>query len=312
MSMAPAWRRSCWLLIAVAAGWLSGCSPQSAQQVSLCGPTGQLRVGFVGADEGRARGGQAVLPDAEIGRLRDLLTVASRCDVQLEPVASPEQARLRLSAAEWDAAFLPAGLAALALEEAGSGGYSLVRPLGQRRQSRSQLLVRSDSERRSLLQLKGARLGLLPRGSLTGFYLPLYNLHGLTLGSVHYALSYSELLERLRSGKLDVIVWDSALPAPGGDVRVLFEDQNTVPLGSLVISQALVASDHQPFLRTLDASASQLPPSLGYAAGVLPEAQELQRLRTVVNSVESWDLPLEGQPYSVYGHKQQLTPAEVR
>ena len=311
MSRAPVWRRSGWLLIAVVAGWLSGCSPQSPQQVSLCGPTGQLRMGYVGADEGRARGGQAVLPDAEIGRLRDLLTVASRCDVQLEPVASPEQARLRLGAAEWDAAFLPAGLAALALEGPG-GGYSLVRPLGQRRQSRSQLLVRSDSERRSLPQLKGARLGLLPRGSLTGFYLPLYNLHGLTLSSVHYSLSYSELLERLRSGKLDVIVWDSALPEPGGDVRVLFEDQNSVPLGALVISQALVASDHQPFLRTLDDSAPQLPPSLGYAAGVLPQAQELQRLRTVVNSVEGWDLPLEGQSYSVYGHKQQLTPAEVR
>jgi phosphonate transport system substrate-binding protein len=312
MSRRPDRRRSGWLLMAVVAGLLSACSPQAQQSVSLCGPTGQLRVGYVGADEGRARGGQAVLPDAEISRLRDLLTVASRCDVQLEPVASPEQARLRLGAAEWDAAFLPAGLAALALEGAGSGDYSLVRPLGQRRQSRAQLLVRADSERRSLGQLKGARLGLLPRGSLTGFYLPLYNLHGLSLSSVHYALSYSELLEQLRSGKLDVIVWDSALPEPGGDVRVVLEDRNSVPLGALVLSQGLVAADHQPFLRGLDASASQLPPSLGYVAGVLPEAQELQRLRAVVNSVESWDLPLEGRSYAVYGQKQELAPAEAR
>jgi phosphonate transport system substrate-binding protein len=95
-------------------------------------------------------------------------------------------------------------------------------------------------------------------------------------------------------------------------VRVLFEDQNTVPLGALVLTQSLVVADHQPFLGVLDDSSSQLPPSLGYAAGVLPEAQELQRLRTVVNSVESWDLPLEGQPYSVYGNKQQLVPGEVR
>jgi phosphonate transport system substrate-binding protein len=300
------------LWIGVVAAVFSACRAQSPQQVSLCGPTGQLRVGFVGADEGRARGGQAVLPDQEIGRLRDLLTVASQCEVQLEPAASPEQARLRISSAEWDAAFLPAGLAALALEGSGAGDYSLVRPIGQRRQSRSRLLVRADSVWRSLPQLKGARLGLLPRGSLTGFYLPLYNLHGLSLGSVHYALSYLELLEKLRARQLDVIVWDSALPEPGGDVRVLFEDQNTVPLGALVLTQSLVAADHQPFLRVLDESSSQLPPSLGYAAGVLPEAQELQRLRTVVNSVESWDLPLEGQPYSVYGNKQQLVPGEVR
>jgi hypothetical protein len=38
----------------------------------------------------------------------------------------------------------------------------------------------------------------------------------------------------------------------------------------------------------------------------LPEAQRLQRLRTVVTNVESWTLPLKGQPYAVYGRKQQL------
>ncbi len=56
----------------------------------------------------------------------------------------------------------------------------------------------------------------------------------------------------------------------------------------------------------MDQSAAQLPPSLGYVAGVLPEAQGLQRLRTVVTNVESWTLPLKGQPYAVYGRKQQL------
>ena len=73
------------LWIGVVAAVFSACRAQSPQQVSLCGPTGQLRVGFVGADEGRARGGQAVLSDQEIGRLRDRLTVASQCEVQLEP-----------------------------------------------------------------------------------------------------------------------------------------------------------------------------------------------------------------------------------
>jgi phosphonate transport system substrate-binding protein len=263
-------------------------------------------VGYVGAEEGRDLEGQAVLPDSDISRLRDLLTIASRCEVSLEPVASPEQARQRLGAGEWDVAFLPPGLAALAMEGADQRGYSLLRPLGQRSQSRSQLLVPSGSHRRTLAQLNGARLGLLPRGSLTGFYLPLYNLHGLRLQSVHYALSYSELLDQLRAGKLDVIAWDASLPDPGADVRVIVDDPNLIPVGALVLSQPLVAADHQPFLNLLDQSAAQLPPSLGYVAGVLPEAQGLQRLRTVVTNVESWTLPLKGRPYAVYGRKQQL------
>lgn len=291
---------------------LSACRREPASQARLCGPTGQLRVGYVGAEEGRARGGQAVLSDQDITRVRDLLTVASRCEVLLEPAVSPEQARQRLGGGEWDVAFLPAGLAALALEGSGSGSYNLVRPLGKRGQSRSQLLVLASSTRRTPQQLQGARLGLLPRGSLTGFYLPLYNLHGLSLRSVHYALSYGELLEQLRAGKLDVIAWDAALPDPGADLRVVSEDRNAIPVGALVLSQALVAADHQPFLQVLDQSAPQLPPDLGYVAGVLPEAQRLQRLRAVVNNVESWDLPLEGQPYAVYGRKLQLAPEEQR
>lgn len=297
-----------WPLLVVASmlGGLAGCGQQPSEQVSLCGPVAQLRVGYVGAEEGRDLEGQAVLPDSDISRLRDLLTIASRCEVSLEPVASPEQARQRLGAGEWDVAFLPPGLAALAMEGSDQRGYSLLRPLGQRSQSRSQLLVPSGSNRRTLAQLNGARLGLLPRGSLTGFYLPLYNLHGLRLQSVHYALSYRELLDQLRAGKLDVIAWDASLPDPGKDVRVIVDDPNLIPVGALVLSQPLVAADHQPFLKLLDQSAPQLPPSLGYVAGVLPEAQGLQRLRTVVTNVESWTLPLKGQPYAVYGRKQQL------
>ena len=299
------WRAAPLLLALVAVG---ACRREPPAQVQLCGSAGQLRVGYVGAEEGRARGGQAVLSASDIARVRDLLTVASRCEVLLEPVASPEQARQRLSRGDWDVAFLPAGLAALALEGSGQADYNLVRPLGQRSQSRSRLLVSAASARRTPQQLQGARLGLLPRGSLTGFYLPLYNLHGLSLRSVHYALSYSELLEQLRAGRLDVIAWDAALPDPGADVRVLSEDRNAIPVGALVLSQALVAADYHPFLRVLDQSAAQLPPNLGYVAGVLPEAHRLQRLRSVITNVESWKLPLEGQSYAVFGRKQQLAP----
>ncbi|MFY8147893.1 MAG: phosphate/phosphite/phosphonate ABC transporter substrate-binding protein [Prochlorococcaceae cyanobacterium] len=303
-------RRS--VLAGSAALLLAACGGQPAQQARLCGDNEQLRVGYVGAEEGRGQAGQAVLPDPEISRLRDLLMAASRCEVLLEPVASPEQARVHLTRSSWDAAFLPPGLAALALERAGDDRYNLVRPLGRRGNSRSQLLVRQDSPYTSLAQLRGARLGLLPQGSLTGFYLPLYNLHGLTLASVHYALGYDELLEQLRAGKLDVIPWDAALPDPGPDVRRLHEDIHVIPLGALVLSQSLVAADHQPFLRSLDASASQLPANLSYVAGALPEPQELRRLRSVVNSVESWKLPLEGQPYAVYGRKQSAHEEPVR
>jgi phosphonate transport system substrate-binding protein len=289
---------------------LSGCKRFDKDQVSICGPTGQLRVGYVGAHEGRQLESQTVLANQEIEKIRELLTVASQCDVVLEPVVSPEQAYVRLSAGQWDAAFLPPGLTALSLENRGGSHYSLLRSLGRRQDSWSVLLVQSGSSYQSIKQLGKARLGLLPRGALSGFYLPLYNLHGLRFASVHYALSYEELLEQLRTNKLDVIAWDRALPDPGGDVRPIFEDENRIPLGAFVLSQQLVARNYQPFLKSLDENASLLPPRLGYVSGQLPETKDLYRLRSIVDNVESWDLPQEGLPYDVYGVKKPLNKVE--
>ena len=279
----------------------TACGGQQSSDVSLCGSAGRLRVGLVGAAEGRAQSAAGVLPDQDQFRLRELLMVASRCEVQLEPVLSPEQARLRLRSGDWDLAFLPPGLTAVALEQ--SGRYGLVRQLGRRSNAKSQLLVRADSSLKTRADLRGRRLGLLPRGSLTGFYLPLFNLHGLRFSEVHYALSYADLRTMLDEGKVDVIAWDGSLPADNAQYRVVHEDSHLIPLGALALSQSLLQSDHQPFLRQLDQNVTQLPPSLGYASGVIPEPYALKELRGIVAAVEGWTLPQAGQPYTVYGTK---------
>ena len=279
----------------------SACGGAPSSDVSLCGSGGRLRVGLVGAEEGQLESAAGVLADPEQFRLRELLTVASRCEVQLEPVVSPEQARLRLKTGGWDLAFLPPGLTAYALEQ--NGGYGLVRQLGRRGNSKSQLLVKASSGLTSRADLRDQRLGLLPRGSLSGFYLPLFNLHGLRFSEVHYALSYARLREMLHDEKVDVIAWDGAIPYGMDGFEVLHEDSHLIPLGALALSQSLLKADHQPFLRQLDENVTQLPRSLGYASGVLPEPYALKELRGIVAAVEGWSLPQGGQAYTVYGAK---------
>ena len=284
--------------------FLAACAGQSFPDVALCREGGRLSVGVVGADGADAEAVGAMLTAPEQFQLRELLTVASRCEVQLEPVLSPEQARLRLSTGDWDMAFLPPGLGALALEQ--RGGYGLVRQLGRRTNSRSQLLVRAGSPLRHRADLAGKRLGLLPRGSLTGFYLPLFNLRGLRLASVQYALSYAELREMLASGRVDVIAWDGAIPLHDPGLRVLHEDARSIPMGALAFSQSLLKADHQPFLSQLDQNVTQLPPSLGYASGVIPSPVAMTELRGIVAAVEGWSLPLAGRPYRVFGARTGL------
>ena len=279
---------------------LAGCQASAPQGSSLCGSGGTLRVGYVGVAEGHQPDAAQVISASDHERMRRLMTVASRCPVEFEPMLSPERARQRLQEGSWDLAFLPPGLTALAIQP--GVDHQPMRALVQRKRSRSALLVMAGSSATAIQDLNGQRLGLLPRGSLTGFYLPLYNLHGIRLEQVRYALSYGDLLEMMREGEVDAIAWDSGLPSPGQDFRVLVEDSRDIPPGAMVFSRSLHRGDHKPLLSTLDASAGQMPLGLGYSTAVLTAPLLFQDLRDIVGHVESWSLPQDGRSFAVYSN----------
>ncbi|MGB5133786.1 MAG: PhnD/SsuA/transferrin family substrate-binding protein [Prochlorococcaceae cyanobacterium] len=283
--------------------FVPSCSdnPSASSRKPLCGPNGILRVGLMDLQEGQEGGINQIFSDDDIEGLRTLLMQASQCEVQLEPLSSTERARSKLAARGWDAAFLPPGLSAFALSQ--TAGYSPLRILGGRQTARSSILVLDSSRFRSLADLQGSSVGLLPRGSLTGFYLPLYNMHGLTLSRVSFGLNYADLLNKLEKGEVAAIAWDESLPPPSLAVRRLMVDSHAIPLGALVLSGGLTESDYVPFLKALDASSGQMPPAIGYAAGILPDQKEVQPLKAIVESVESWAMPLESQVYRVFGEK---------
>ena len=113
-----------------------------------------------------------------------------------------------------------------------------MRPLGEaaRLPSLPPLGPRARAVSASSLDLNGARIsGLLPRGSLTGFYLPLYNLprvFSLVVGC-RYALDYASASGGGCSG-------GGFVPSPGmrpcrspeaPSVRRLHVDDHAIPLG---------------------------------------------------------------------------------
>ena len=193
------------------------CGSSSDQPTSLCGPQGSLRVGYVGSGEGRTDSAADLITDPDLERMRTLLTLASRCDVQFEPLLSPERARQRLIRGEWDLAFLPPGLTAMAMQRGVDD--QPIRKLVRPNRSRSALLVRRDSGLNSTVDLNGARLGLLPRGSLTASTCPLQpawiEVEG---GSLRQQFRCSA--GHAQAGDVDVIAWDSGAPR-GDDVLVL-------------------------------------------------------------------------------------------
>ena len=280
---------------------VTACGGAAVSRKPLCGSNGTLRVGLVDPREGLSTSSQPPFADQEIEGLRTLLVHASKCEVELEPLSSTDRAREKLASRHWDAAFLPPGLTAFSLRQ--PAGYLPLRVLGGRQTSRSSILVLASSRFQRLADLNGARVGLLPRGSLTGFYLPLYNMHGLTLGQVVFALDFPALLTMLEQGQVDAIAWDDSLPPPPVPVRSLSKDIHKIPLGALVLGGGLANADYLPFLKQLDASAAQMPAVIGYAATILPNQQDIQPLKAIVDSVEGWEMPLDGQSYRVFGKK---------
>lgn len=278
---------------------LAGCQRGEEGTASVCGASGRLKVGVVGSIEGDETVAAQRLDAATLFGLRDRLMAASRCEVELEPVQSPEQAHQRLTDQAWDLAFLPPGLMAFAMDR--PTPYRPVRLLGTPRRSRSSIVVRADSSIQERRHLEAARLGLLPRGSLTGFYLPLYNLHGVSLAKVVYASDYAGLLQLLGKGVVDAIAWDESRSDPPLPLRRVLVDQRPIPLGALVIREDLSGPGLAGLLRSLDADAVSLAPALSYVAGEEPQQDNSTAgLRAVIATVERWTLPLDGQPYHVY------------
>jgi len=290
--------KTCLLILSLL---LASCRGTWNTGKALCGPNGALRVGLIDPREGLDASSQQPFANQDIENFQTMLAQASQCEVKLEPLHSTDRARERLADQEWDVAFLPPGLTAFALQQA--AGYSPLRVLSVNQTSRASILVLASSRFQRLADLNGARIGLLRRGSLTGFYLPLYNLHGLSLNQVTFALNYTALLNMLKAGKVDAIAWDDSQAPASVPVRSLTTDTHKIPMGALVLSGALAKANYLPFLKSLDESSVQIPPWLGYAATILPNQQELQLLKAIVESVESWEMPLDGQPHRVFGRK---------
>ncbi|MEO1375420.1 MAG: PhnD/SsuA/transferrin family substrate-binding protein, partial [Cyanobacteria bacterium J06635_10] len=120
--------------------------------------------------------------------------------------------------------------------------YSSIFPLQLSTYSRSIIIVRQESTLKDLSDLQGKTIALGQKGSATGYYIPLYNLYGLTLASILFAATPQVSLEWVSSGKVDAAAISleefnfNKLKLNSSQFRILFKDSHTVPSGAVLIS----------------------------------------------------------------------------
>lgn len=165
---------------------LKGCN--SRQKA----PLGKLVIGIVSYDAGTNF-------LEKFDRFREYLASATQTVVELEPAFNELKAVEQIERQIWSMVFAPPGLAAIAV---GAQQYLPIFTLQGSNNERSVLLVRADSEIQRLGDLANQVVALGEPGSATGYYLPLYDLYGLTLAEIRFAPTPKAILEWLVQGSV--------------------------------------------------------------------------------------------------------------
>ncbi len=208
--------------------------------------------------------------------------------VQIEPVFNETKALERIRAKAWSLVFAPPGLAAIAMSQY---QYTPLFPLEGINNLRSILVVKQDSPALDLPSLMGKKMAIGQPGSATGYYLPIYNLYGLTLGELIVAATPRAILEAVANGSADV----GALSVQefntykreisGTPLRILFTDPHKVPAGVLLISPGIEIKQQDLMRQIL----KDTPSTIAQAAGLIPNGTipDYKYMISVVDRVRS-------------------------
>lgn len=267
-----------------------GCSPKS---YSLQ----KLTVGVVGFEQGQNS-------ITEYASLKNYLETQLKSVVELEPTYNEIQAIGQIEQQKWDLVFAGSGLAAIAISES---KYQPIFPLEGGQNNRSVIVVLDQSRIRELKDLAGLPVALGQPGSTTGYYLPIYNLYGLTLAEVIFAATPKmvfELLaeERAAAGAVSLSEFNRYRASIADvDFRIIYTDAHAVPSGAVLISSKLEPQRQQLIQQTLAEVPSTIAASAGYITNAPPP--DYSYLIEVVERVRPIAARITQQPAPLYEQK---------
>lgn len=225
----------------------------------------------------------------QYGRFKDYLAEQTNTVVEIEPSFNELRALDRVQSRTWSIVFAHPGLAAVAIATEKyipifrmEGVYNL----------HSVLVVREDSPIRSLADLANKVVALGERGSAAGYYMPLYDLYGLTLAEVRFAPTPKTILAWLSQGTVaaGALSEDDFQRYRHEFGQTKFRILNTsrfVPPGVVLLGPTVDRNQEQQ----IKAAMSEAPSSITDDAGYIPNAQlpNYEQLIQIVEKVR----PLE-------------------
>lgn len=266
--------------------------------LSACGSTGsktqkRLTIGIVSYGEGQQSLEQ--FEDLKVhleGSLKSL--------IEIEPAFNERQAIQQIERQSWDIVFAPPGLAAIAISQE---QYIPLLPREGGIKGQSVIVVLDNSPAKSLKDLANQPLALGQEGSATGYYLPVFNLYGLTLSKVTLAPTPKAVLQFLEEGKaaagaLSVAEFEQyRSDFSSTKFRILFRDSHTVPAGSVLVGPTVERNFQKEIQSALEAAGSPVAASAGYITNADPPdysylIKVVKQVRPIAKRIKETPAPL--------------------
>jgi phosphonate transport system substrate-binding protein len=221
--------------------------------------------------------------------------------IELEPTYNELQAIQQIKGQRWDLVFAPSGLVAIAITE---NQYTPLFPLEGAQEIRPVIVVLKDSYINELKDLKDKNIALGQPGSATGYYLPLYNLYGLTLASVRLAPTPKIALNWVENEEVDATTMSFAQynryrsDFPKTQFRILATDTHILPSGAILVRSELDKKEQEKIKEALTTVSSAITASAGY----IPNAPvpNYSYLIGVINKVQPITKQLNETPVHLY------------
>jgi phosphonate transport system substrate-binding protein len=240
----------------------------------------------------------------QYSELKDYLGGELKSLVELEPAYNELKALEEINRKRWDIVFAPPGLAAIAISQA---QYMPLFPIEGGLRTRSVIVVLKDNPIEDLRQLAGKTVALGQPGSATGYYLPIYNLYGLTLAEVRFAATPKIVLElianqEVAAGAMSLAEFNQYRSEfPGVRFRILYTDSHIVPSGAVLVSPDLDPAQKDKIRETLTKVSPAVASSAGYITNAPPP--DYQYLIAVVDRVVPIAERIKQKPAPLYEQK---------
>lgn len=233
--------------------------------------------------------GEAEVSLERYQRFQEYLAEQTKIAFELEVAYNELQAVQQVESGNWSLVFAPPGLAVIA----GQRGFTQLFPLDDANQSEHSLIVvLEDSPVETLDDLANQTVAMGKPGSAAGYYLPLYNLYGLTLKEVTFAPTPETLLAWVDDGTVvagaisEKDFNEHKNKFSGADFRILYENKRNIPSG-VVLLGTVERSQGEFIQRVMQAAPSDVTSDAQYLpAAPLPDYSDMVKVVERVRPLE--------------------------